>query len=330
MMTAKGNAMSIRLVGALLCLVTACAAAPAAFAAEPYPSKPIKIVVPYAPGGASDTLARAVAETMTQSLGQPAIVENRPGASGTTGSEQVARAAPDGYTLVMGTSASHSVNTVVFPKTYDPITAFTPVALVTRVPNVFFVSPTLPVHTMQELLAYLKANPGTPIATGGPATSGRFAAELLMAKLGVSLTVVPYLSSAPAVGDVRSGQVKIGVTDLLAPTAMIRNGDLRAIAITGLKRAPALPGVPTVAETVAPGFEAVAWNAMLAPPGTPADIVAKLNAAVRKTFESQATRQRFESSGQEISIGSPEELTQFMRDDIARWKSVAASNKLTF
>lgn len=298
--------------------------------AQDFPNRPIKIVVPYAPGGAADSLARAVGETMSRTLGQAVAIENRTGASGTTGSDMVSRSAPDGYTLVMGTSASHSVNTVVFAKTYDPLTAFAPVALVTRVPNVLFVSRSLPIHTMQELVAYLKANPGTPIATGGPATSGRFAAELLKAKLGLSLTIVPYLSSAPAVADVRVGHVQIGVTDLLAPTPFIKSGDVRAIAVTGLQRAPALPQVPTVAETVSPGFDAVAWNGLFAPPGTPDAVVERLNAAVRKTFESPDARKKFESLGQEIAVSSPAELTQFIREDIARWKAVAATNKLTF
>jgi len=298
--------------------------------AQEFPNRTIRIVVPYAPGGASDVLSRAVAETMTKTLGQSAVVENRPGASGTTASEQVSRAAPDGHTLVMGTSASHSVNTVVFPKTYDPVTAFAPVALVTRVPNVIFVNPSLPVNTMAELVAYLKANPGAGIAVSGPATSGRFAAELLVAKLGLSVTIVPYGGSAPAVADVRAGHAKVGLTDLLAPTPFIRSGDVRAIAVTSMRRAPAMAQLPTVAETVSPGFDAVAWNALFAPPGTPQPILAKLNEVVRKTFEAPEMRARFEQLGQEVAIGSPAELTQFIQDDIARWKGVAASNKLTF
>ena len=298
--------------------------------AQEFPNRAIRIVVPYAPGGASDVLSRAVAETMTKTFGQSAIVENRPGASGTTASEQVSRAAPDGHTLVMGTSASHSVNTIVFPKTYDPVTAFAPVALVTRVPNVIFVNPSLPVHTMAELVAYLKANPGAGIAVSGPATSVRFAAELLVAKLGLSVTIVPYGGSAPAVADVRAGHAKVGLTDLLAPTPFIRSGDVRAIAVTSLRRAPAMTQLPTVAETVSPGFDAVAWNALFAPPGTPQPILAKLNEVVRKTFEAPEMRARFEQLGQEVAIGSPAELTQFIQDDIARWKGVAATNKLSF
>jgi tripartite-type tricarboxylate transporter receptor subunit TctC len=301
-----------------------------AVAADPFPSRPIKIVVPYAPGGASDMLGRAVAETMTRSFGQPAIVENKGGASGTTGSDVVSRSPADGYTLVMGTSASHSVNTVVFPKTYDPLTAFSPVALVTRVPNVIFVSPSFPAQNMQELVAYLKAHPQTPIGVGGPATSGRFAAELLMAKLNVTLTVVPYVSSAPVVAEVRAGQITLGITDTQTATAMIRSGDLRALAVTSRQRTHSLPDVPTVAETVSPGFEAVAWNALFAPPGTPPAVVAMLNAAVRKTFESAEARRRFEAAGQEIAVSTPDELRAFMREDIARWKGVAATNKLAF
>lgn len=301
-----------------------------AWAQADFPSRPVRIVVPYAPGGASDVLARAVAEHMTKMFAHPTVVENRAGASGTTASDQVSRAAPDGYTLVMGTSASHSVNTVVFPKTYDPLTAFAPVALVTRVPNVVFVAASSPVKTMQDLVALMKSDAGVAVAVSGPATSGRFAVELLKAKLGVQPTVVPYGGSAPAVADVRAGHTPVGVTDLLAPSQLIKSGDLRALAVTGLRRAPALPSVPTVAETVSPGFDAVAWNALFAPAGTPAAVVEKLNAAVRATLQSSELRQRLESQGQDIAVGSPSELAQFMRDDIARWKSVAETNKLTF
>lgn len=295
-----------------------------------FPSRVIRIVVPYAPGGAADSLARAVGESMFQHLGQPVVIDNKPGASGTTGSLMVSRAAPDGYTLVMGTSASHSLNTVCLPGSYDPVRAFTPVALVTRVPNLVFVSRSLPVQNIEELIAYLKAHPGTGIAVGGPATSGRFAAELLMAKMQVQLTVVPYAGSTPATADVRAGHVPVGLTDLLSPMPFIRSGDLRPIALTGLNRASALPAVSTIAETVSPRFDAVAWNALFAPPGAPEPIVRKINKSVRKAFEDAGVRQKFEGLGQEIAISSPAELKRFMEEDIARWKAVAQTNKISF
>lgn len=295
-----------------------------------FPSKPIRLIVPYAPGGASDLLARAVAESMTKTFGQPVVVQNKPGASGTTGSEMVARSAPDGYTIVMGTSASHSLNTVVFANSYDPVTAFTPIALVTRVPNLVFVPSSSEATDLASLVRYLKANPGTGVAVGGPATSGRFAAELMVAKLRVELNVVPYQGSTPAMTDVLAGHVKLGITDLLSPMPFISNKELRPIALTGLKRAPVLPDVPTIAEKMVPGFDAVAWNALFAPPGTPADVVERLNAATRKTFESEEVRSRFEALGQEVAVGSPEELRNFVANDVARWKEVANANKLTF
>lgn len=298
--------------------------------ADEFPSRVIRIVVPYAPGGAADSLARAVGESMFQHMGQPVVIDNKPGASGTTGSLLVSRAAPDGYTLVMGTSASHSLNTVCLPGSYDPVIAFAPVALVTRVPNLLFVARSLPVQNIEELVAYLKAHLGTGIAVGGPATSGRFAAELLMAKLRLDITVVPYAGSTPATADVRAGHVPVGLTDLLSPLPFIRSGDLRPVALTGLSRTASLPGVPTVADTVSPRFDAVAWNALFAPPGTPDSIVRKLNESVRKTFVDAAVRQKFEGLGQEIAVSSPAELKKFIEEDVARWKAVAQTNKLSF
>ena len=298
--------------------------------AQEFPSRQIRIVVPYAPGGAADVLSRMIAQDMTRMFGQTVVVENRPGASGTTGSEQVARSAADGYTLVMGTSASHSVNTVAIKDTYDPVTAFAPVALVTRAPNVIVAHPGFEARTIQDLVRYLKDKPGVAMATAGPATSGRFAAELLMSQLGVRITLVPYKSSAPAISDVVAGHTPLGITDALAPTAMIESGALRALAVTSAQRVPSLPNVPTIAETVSPGFEAVAWNALFAPPATPAPVIARLNAAVQQIMRQPDNRKRIEALGQEIAVGSPEDLTSFMKTDIAKWKTIAQKNKLEF
>jgi tripartite-type tricarboxylate transporter receptor subunit TctC len=308
-------------------LLTVCLSA---LHAQDFPNKTIKIIVPYAPGGASDILARIVAEDMSKSYGQSVVIENKAGASGTTGSEIVSRSPPDGYTLVMGTSASHSVNTIAFSKTYDPLTAFTSVALLTVAPNVIFVSPSLPIYSPADLVKYLKANPGTGIATSGPATSGRFAAELFMSKVGVDLTTVPYGGSAPAAADVRAGHAKIGITDLLAPTPFIKNGSLRAIAVTSLQRSSSLPDVPTVAESLSPGFDAVAWIALFAPPQTPASIVNKLNASVKKVLSIPEVKLRVDALGHDMALGSPADLHEYVRADIARWKEVAKNNKLNF
>ena len=317
------------IANALLAAAAVCVAAPAAAAGD-YPSKPIRIVVPYAPGGGSDVLARIIGEGLPREWGQPVVIENKPGASGTTASEAVSRAAPDGYTLVMGTSASHSVNTVVFAETYDPLTAFAPVALVTLTPNVLFTSPALEVKSIDQLVQYMKDNKGSALAIGGPATSGRFAAELFQSELGVELTLVPYGGSTPAVTDVRAGHVKVGITDVLAPSPFIKNGDLRAIAVTSMERVKSMPDVPTLNETVAPGFDAVAWNAMFAPPGTPAAVIDKLNAGIRKVMSQPEVKQKVESMGQQLAVGSPEDLAKFMQQDIAKWKGVAQSNQLKF
>jgi tripartite-type tricarboxylate transporter receptor subunit TctC len=296
-----------------------------------FPNRTIRIVAPYAPGGGADIQARVLGAEMQRIFGQNVVVENRTGASGVTGSEHVARSAPDGYTLVMGSSASHSVSVVAMPGLpYDPLRDFAPVALTSVIPNILVVHNSVPARTMEELVTWLRANPGTAIATAGPTSSGRFAAEILKANLQLDVTIAPYRGAAPAIADLAAGHVKVGVMDASPIFPVLRSGAARALAVTGSRRARALPDVPTVAETVLPGYEAVAWIAMFAPAGTPPDIIATLNGALREAAQSQTVRDRFEQTGAEIAIGTPEELTAFMRADIERYTAVARSAQLRF
>jgi len=296
-----------------------------------FPSKPIRLVVPYPPGGATDIQARVLAREIQVPLGQPVIVENRPGASGVTGSDAVARAPADGHTLLMGSSASHGVSVIAMPGLpFDPLRDFAPVSLIAKIPNVLVVHPSLATRSLGPLVDHLRANPRTPIATSGPTASGRFAAELLIAQLGLSATIVPYRGVAPAFTDLAAGHVRLGLLDVSPALPLFRAGTLLALAVTSLTRALPLPEVPTIDETLIPDFEAVAWTAIYAPAGTPAPVVDVVNGAIREAVGRASVQQRFAESGGEIAVGSPVELADFMRRDIARWAEVARANRLSF
>ena len=255
-----------------------------AHAQTPYPTKPIRIVVPFPAGGTTDILARAVAQRLTETLGQPVVVDNRPGAGGNIGAELVAKAAPDGYTLLMGTVGTHAINASLYAKMpYDHVRDFAPVILVAGVPNVLVINPALPVNSVQELIAYGKANPGKlNFASSGNGTSIHLSAELFKTMTGVQMAHVPYKGSAPALVDLMGGQVQLMFDNLPSALPQIKAGKLKALAVTSAQRSSALPDVPTVIESGLPGFEASSWFGLLAPAGTPKDIIAKLNGEVAK------------------------------------------------
>src|SRR5438034_5972010 len=246
-------------------------AAPVALGQVAYPTKPVRLVVPFPAGGTTDLLARAAAQKLSEAWGQQVIVDNRPGAAGNIGAELVAKAAPDGYTLLMGTVGTHAINASLYAKMpYDHVKDFAPVILVAGVPNVLVVNPSLPVHSVQELIAYAKANPGKlNFASSGSGTSIHLSGELFKVMTGVQMTHVPYKGSAPALQDLLGGQVQLMFDNLPPSLPQIKAGRLRALAVTSATRAPALPDVPTVAEAGLPGFEASSWFGVLAPAGTP-------------------------------------------------------------
>ncbi len=266
----------------------------AAAQAPAYPTKPIRLVVPFPPGGATDILAREVAKHLTEAWGQSVVVDNRPGAGGNIGSELVAKAAPDGYTLEMGTVGTHAINASLYSKMpYDHVKDFVPVILVAGVPNVLEVNPSVPVNSVQELIAYAKANPGKlNFASSGAGTSIHLSGELFKVMAGVQMTHVPYKGSAPALQDLLGGQVQLMFDNLPPSLPQIKAGKLRALAVTSTTRAPALPDVPTVAEAGLPGFEASSWFGVLAPAGTPPAIVAKLNAEIAKWLTSPEAKEK--------------------------------------
>jgi tripartite-type tricarboxylate transporter receptor subunit TctC len=275
------NRMRRRVAVALLA-AGALGLVPLAHAQSGYPGKPVRLVVPFPAGGTTDILARAVAQKLSEAWGQSVVVDNRPGAGGNIGSELVARAAPDGYTLLMGTVGTHAINASLYSKMpYDHVKDFAPVILVAGVPNVLVVNPSVPVNSVPELIAYLKANPGkVNFASSGSGTSIHLSGELFKVMTGVQMTHVPYKGSAPALTDLVGGQVQLMFDNLPSSLAFIKAGKLRALAVTSAARAAALPDVPTIAESGVPGFEASSWVGVLAPTGTPPDVIARINAEV--------------------------------------------------
>jgi tripartite-type tricarboxylate transporter receptor subunit TctC len=299
-------------------------------AADVYPNRLIRLIVGYATGGNVDVPARLFAPELQRILGAPVIIENRPGASGITAAEAVARMAPDGYNIIWGTSASHSVSVVAMaPLPFDPVKDFAPITLISEDPNVIVASKSFPAaDSIEAFLAYAKAHPGTPIGTSGPATSGRFAVELMKPKIGVELTVVPYKSTGPLLTDLAGDHIPLGIMGASTAVPFIKEKTIRAIAMTSVNRSRVLPDVRTFDETVSKGFDAVAWSALFAPPGTPDPIIRKLNAAMKQASELPAIKKWFEESGLEVPMSSPEELTSFMKADIEKWVQVAKDNNL--
>jgi tripartite-type tricarboxylate transporter receptor subunit TctC len=309
-----------------LALVMACIA-PSAFA-QVYPNHTIRLVVPFPAGGTTDILARDVAKKLTDTLGQPVVVDNRAGAAGNIGADIVAKAAPDGYTLLMGTVGTHAINPSLYAKMpYDHVKDFVPIVLVAGVPNVLVVNPSVPINSVADLIKLAKTKPGTiNFASSGSGTSIHLSGELFKTMAGVDMTHVPYKGSSPALVDLMGGQVQIMFDNLPSSLALIKSGKLRAIAVTSQKRAPVLPDVPTVAESGLPGFEASSWFGILAPAGTPAPIVAKLNAEVNKWLQSPEAKEQLLAQGAEPAGGPPEQFVAHIRAESDKWAKVVKAS----
>jgi len=297
---------------------------PALAQVENYPSKPIRVVVPFPPGGATDILARAAAQRMQEAWGQSVIVDNRPGAGGNIGSDLVAKSAPDGYTLLMGTVGTHAINPSLYAKMpYDHVKDFAPIILVASVPNVLEVNPSLPVNSVTELIAYAKANPGKlNFASSGNGTSIHLSGELFKTMTGVQMTHVPYKGSAPALADLIGGQVQLMFDNLPPSLAQIKAGKLRALAVTSSTRTAALPDIPTVAEAGVPGFEASSWFGLLAPAATPAPIVAKINAEIAKWLATPEAKEKLLAQGANAAGGTPDDFARHIGAETTKWAKV--------
>jgi len=297
--------------------------APFATGQSTYPTRPVRLVVPFPAGGTTDIIARATAQKLSEAWGQQVIVDNRPGAGGNVGSELVAKSAPDGYTLLMGTVGTHAINPSLYAKMpYDHVKDFVPVILVAGVPNVLVVNPELPVKSVPELIAYAKANPGKlNFASSGNGTSIHLSGELFKAMTGVQMTHVPYKGSAPALTDLVGGQVQLMFDNLPSSLAFIKAGKLRALAVTSTARAAALPDVPTVGDFV-PGFEASSWFGILAPAGTPPAIIAKINGEATKWLATPEAKDKLTAQGANVAGGSPQDFAKHIQAETAKWAKV--------
>jgi tripartite-type tricarboxylate transporter receptor subunit TctC len=296
--------------------------------AQSYPNRTIRLVVPFPAAGTTDILARAAAQKLTEAFGQSVVVDNRPGAAGNIGADVVAKSAPDGYTLLMGTVGTHAINPSLYSKMpYDHVKDFVPVVLVAGVPNVLVVNPALPVNSVADLIKLAKDKPGQiNFASSGSGTSIHLSGELFKTMAGVDITHVPYKGSSPALVDLIGGQVQIMFDNLPSALPQIKAGKLRAIAVTSLKRAPVLPDVPTISESGLPGFEASSWFGVLAPAGTLAPIVARINTEVNKWLQSADAREKLLSQGAETAGGSPEQFVNHIRAESEKWAKVVKAS----
>lgn len=296
-----------------------------------YPEKPVTMVVPFPAGGSADLVARAVAEHMTASWKQNVLVANRPGASGNIGTESVARATPDGYTLLYGTTALSSSPAVYARLGYNVLSDLAPVSLIVKQSNVLVVHPSLPAKSVKALLALDKSNPNTlNSASAGVGSSNHLALVLFNMLSGAKIGHVPYKGAAPAVADTMGGHVHMTFAPVAAAVPPVKAGKLRALGISSVKRSRALPEVPTIAEAGVRGYEAGGWNAMLAPAATPRDIVLKVNRAVHAALAAPRTQQLLAKSGAEEAAGTPEEFGRFLKSEVEKWGKVvkAAGIKL--
>ena len=301
----------------------------AAFAAHAqYPNKPIKMVVPFPAGGTTDILARAVAADLQKAFGQPVVVENKAGAGGNIGSDSVAKSPPDGYTLLMGTVGTHAINVALYPKMpYDAVKDFVPISLVAGVPNVLVAAPGFPVNSVKDLIDMAKKSPDkTTFASSGNGTSIHLSGELFKQLAGVQMTHIPYKGSSAALPDVMSGQVNVMFDNAPSVMPQIKGGKLKAIAVTSGTRSPALPNVPTIAEAGLPGFEATSWFGVLAPAGTPKDIVDKLSQTIARAVQSAEFKERLAAQGAEGVGNTSEQFAAHIKTEIEKWAKVVKAS----
>jgi tripartite-type tricarboxylate transporter receptor subunit TctC len=320
--------MTLRNLIAAVCVAGACAAPVVARAAEPaanFPSKPIRWVIPFAAGGATDVIARMVAQKMTENWGQPVIIDNKPGGTGIVGSEAVKQAAPDGYTILMATASTHSVSPAVRPKLPYGLSDFAPVTLVATFPNMLVVHPSVPARAVPEFIALLKGNPGKyNFSSTGAGGSVHLAAELFQQMTGTKMVHIPYKGSAPALNDLLSGQVQCAFDNMTAVWPLVQSGSLRALGVASTQRVKAAPDVPAIAEFV-PGFEATTWVGILAPVGTPADIADKYATEVKRIVSVPEVAKRLEDLGAASAANRPAEFASFIKADIEKWRRVVAA-----
>ena len=286
------------------------------------------MIVPYPPGGSADILARAIGAKVGEGLGQPVVIDNRPGAGTIIGTEATAKSAPDGYTFMLGTVSSHAINPALNPKLpFDPVKDFTPLSLVASIPFAMIVHPSVPAKSVQEFVALAKSKPGQlNYSSAGNGTSNHLAGELLKSMAGIDLVHVPYKGSAPALNDLIAGHVSLMFDLVLTAAPHIKSGAARGLAVTGAQRSAVLPDLPTVAESGLPGYEVSAWFGIFAPAGVPQPVAKRLNAEFVKVMREPDLKQRLASLGADPLTSTPEEFSNYLRSEIEKWAKVVKAS----
>lgn len=299
--------------------------------ADDYPTRPIRFIVPFPPGGPVDLLARLVGQEMSRSFGQQVVIDNRPGANGIIGTDLVAKAAPNGYTILMGNVGPIAVNISLYKGLpYNPLNDFAPVSMVARSPQILLSHPALPVPSVKELVRLAKSRPGQlTYGTAGAGSATHLSMELFKTMAGVDIVHVPYKGVAPALTDLLAGQVPLVMSNVVPAQPFIRAGKLRGLAVTSRQRSPALPEVPTMIEAGLPGFEAVVWFGILAPAGTPNEIIVKLNNEIGRVLALPKTRERLSALGSEVWAMTPDEFTVYIKAEVAKWRKVIHDTKVS-
>ena len=290
-------------------------------AAQSYPTKPVRLVSPYPPGGANDILARIIGQKLGESLGQQIVIENRGGATGNIGAEYVAKAAPDGYTILMGQASNLTINVSLMSKMpYDPVKDLAPVTLVATTPNLLVVHPSLPVRTVKDLVVLAKSKPGSiNYASSGSGSAGHLAGELFKKVAHIDMVHIPYKGAAPALTDVVAGQAQIYFTSPISAQPFVRGGRLRMVAVTSLKRSPAMPDIPTVAESGYPDFDVVSWWGILTPAAVPKEIIGRLHTEIIKVLELPEIKAKFSEQGADVASNTPEQFAAYIKAEIVKW-----------
>ncbi len=302
--------------------IAALLASPTAFA-QSYPSKPIKLIVPSAPGDGSDLIARLIGQKVSEAWGQSVVIENRPGAGGVIGTEAAAKAAPDGYTLIIGNAGSHAINQALYKSLpYDVVRDFAPVSLLASAPNVFVVNASIPANSVIEFIALAKSQPGKfAFASGGNGSSAHLNGEMLNALADLKLTHIPYKGATPAITDTLAGVTQLMIGNLPPILPHIKSGKLKAIAVTTMTRTSALPDVPPMADTIS-GYESLAWFGLFAPANTPKEIIAKWHEELVRVLKLADVRERIEKMGFDVVGNSPDQYATIVRNDIKKWQRV--------
>ena len=313
-----------------LAVLLASIAVPGRGLAQAWPARPVRLIVPFPPGGSTDILGRSIAQKLQEVLGQPFVVENKGGAGGSIGATEAARAAPDGYTLLMGHIGTLAVNPSLYPDlAYDPMRSFAPVTLIARVPNVLVVNPGVPANDVRQLIALAKSKPGAlRYASGGNGSAAHLAMEYFKLRTQTDIGHIPYRGTSPAVVDVLAGQVEMIMTGVPAVIEHVKAGKLRALGVSSRMPVASMPGVPTIAASGVPDFEAIQWYGIVAPTRTPPAVIALLNAEIGRALQTPALKSRLDAEGAEAAPTTPEAFGALIADEVARWKPVVEQTRM--